>query len=292
VTPRIDLINDSATERTTRDQLVELFERHDLSPFEFTEVVRIEDGAVPHSHPVLTLSTRSPNESALLSTYLHEQLHWFSSGCASPDGEAELFRRYPDEEIGTYIHLHVCWLELDALARYMPRDEVQRFLLSKPYYQDIYRRVVDDDAALGEMYRRYGMVPTERRLDYTILVVDDIDRAVAFYQDVVGFPLQHRSGPYAQFATGATRFAVYQRDAMAETLGIDHPPAFEIGCKVRDVDAAFAELVSRGAMPAVEPTDRPWGQRTAYVRDPDGHYIELAQDLTPSVGAESLETTH
>jgi lactoylglutathione lyase len=69
---------------------------------------------------------------------------------------------------------------------------------------------------------------------------------------------------------------------MAETLGvaIDAVPRFEIGFKVDDVDASFAELVRSGALPAVEPTDRPWGQRTAYVRDPDGNLVELAQDGT------------
>jgi catechol 2,3-dioxygenase-like lactoylglutathione lyase family enzyme len=116
-------------------------------------------------------------------------------------------------------------------------------------------------------------------LDYVILVVDDIDRAVTFYTDTIGFTLSHRSGPYAQFETGTTRFALYQRDAMAQTLGVIEPPAFEIGCKVVDVDSAFAELVANGATPAVEPSDRPWGQRTAYVRDADGHHVELAQDL-------------
>lgn len=54
---------------------------------------------------------------------------------------------------------------------------------------------------------------------------------------------------------------------------------FEIGFKVDDVDVAFRELVNRGATPVVEPETRPWGQRTAYVRDPDGHLVELAQDL-------------
>jgi catechol 2,3-dioxygenase-like lactoylglutathione lyase family enzyme len=59
-------------------------------------------------------------------------------------------------------------------------------------------------------------------------------------------------------------------------------PGFEIGFKVADVDAAFAELVARGAPPVAPPTDRFWGQRTAYVRDPDGHLVELAQDLRSS----------
>jgi catechol 2,3-dioxygenase-like lactoylglutathione lyase family enzyme len=273
------LVNDSETERATREQLLGLFDKYDLTRWAYTDVVRIEDGAVPHSHPVLTLSTRSPHEMALLSTYVHEQLHWFSVNAHNPEGEAELLARYPNHEWSTYIHFHVCWLELDALATLFPRDDVKEYLLRKPYYQDIYATVVRDDDALGELFRAHGLVPTERGLDYTILIVDELDTAVAFYRDVVGFPLQHQSGPYAQFATGRTRFALYQRDAMTQTLGVDDAPRFEIGCKVADVDAAYAELVGNGATAAVPPADRAWGQRTAYVRDPEGNYVELAQDL-------------
>ena len=121
--------------------------------------------------------------------------------------------------------------------------------------------------------------------DYLILIVEDLDRALNFYVDVLGLRLGHRSGDYAQLDTGATRLALYTRSAMAKTLGmsLDPPatnaPGFEVGFKVTNVDAAFNELIARGAQPVVSPTDRFWGQRTAYVRDPDGHLIELAQDL-------------
>jgi lactoylglutathione lyase len=121
--------------------------------------------------------------------------------------------------------------------------------------------------------------------DYVVLIVEDLDRALNFYTDVLGLQLGHRSGDYAQLNTGATRLAFYTREAMAKTLGFslkppsDESPGFEIGFKVEDVDAAFLELVEKGASPAMPPTTRPWGQRTAYVRDPDGHLIELVQDL-------------
>ena len=120
--------------------------------------------------------------------------------------------------------------------------------------------------------------------DYVVLIVADLDRALHFYVDVLGLPLGHRSGPYAQLATGTTRVALYQRDAMAATLGrpliipAEDAPGFELGFKVDDVDAAFAALAAEGTPAAAPPTDRPWGQRTAYVRDPDGHLIELAED--------------
>jgi lactoylglutathione lyase len=125
--------------------------------------------------------------------------------------------------------------------------------------------------------------------DYIVLIVADLDRAVQFYAEVMGLPLGHRSGAYAQFSTGATRLALYHRDAIAQTLGIsvkppaDDAPGFELGFKVADVDAAFAEMIKRGATAVTPPTDRPWGQRTAYVRDPDGHLIEFAQDRNRSL---------
>ena len=118
-----------------------------------------------------------------------------------------------------------------------------------------------------------------------VLVVEDVDRALGFYCGLLGLPLGHRSGPYAQLETGVTRVAFYERSAMAETLGreLESPspiaPAFELGFKVDDCDVAYDELVAAGATPALAPADRPWGQRTAYVRDPDGHLVELAQDL-------------
>lgn len=127
-------------------------------------------------------------------------------------------------------------------------------------------------------------------LDYVVLVVDDLDEALAFYVGVLGFPLGHQSGPYAQLETGTTRLGLFERGAMAEALGrrLAPPPpdapAFELGCKVDDCDAAYAELVGSGAEPVTEPTDRTWGQRTAYVRDPDGHLVELAQDLGSGPG--------
>jgi lactoylglutathione lyase len=121
--------------------------------------------------------------------------------------------------------------------------------------------------------------------DYVVLIVADLDAALQFYTGVLGLEPGHRSGAFAQLRTGATRLALYERGAMAQTVGrpLRAPdpdaPGFELGFKVADCDAAFAELVARGARPAAPPTTRSWGQRTAYVSDPDGHLIELAQDL-------------
>lgn len=122
-------------------------------------------------------------------------------------------------------------------------------------------------------------------LDYVVLIVADLDRSLSFYTGILGLELQHRAEKYAQLRAGTTRLSLYERDAMQNTLGmaLEPPsslaPSFELGFKVPDCDAAYSEIVSAGAPAVVRPTTRPWGQRTAYVRDPDGNLIELAQDI-------------
>jgi len=120
--------------------------------------------------------------------------------------------------------------------------------------------------------------------DYIVIIVEDLDRSLVFYTEILGLQLKHRAEAFAQLETGATRLALFTREAMSTTLGMDlnapdeNAPGFELGFKVDDVDEAFRELREKGAAEVIAPTDRPWGQRTAYVRDPDGHLIELAQD--------------
>lgn len=120
-----------------------------------------------------------------------------------------------------------------------------------------------------------------RAADYLVLIVSDLERSLHFYAETLGLALGHRSGDYAQLDTGTTRIALYRRRAMAALLErkLSPPdpaaPAFEIGFKVDDVDAAYAELVAAGAAAVTPPRDRLWGQRTAYVADPDGYLIEL-----------------
>lgn len=48
---------------------------------------------------------------------------------------------------------------------------------------------------------------------------------------------------------------------------------------VEDVDRSFRDLGGRGVAFLGTPQDRPWGQRTVYLQDPDGHLIEIATNL-------------
>jgi lactoylglutathione lyase len=52
---------------------------------------------------------------------------------------------------------------------------------------------------------------------------------------------------------------------------------FEMFVYVVDVDATVAELRQRWGTILREPADMPWGERLAYVADPDGNPVALAE---------------
>lgn len=119
------------------------------------------------------------------------------------------------------------------------------------------------------------------RLGHVILYVSDLDASVRFYRDVVGLVHRFTDAGYAEFETGATRLALYERRRADWLTG--HPvapgPAGELVLLVDDVDATAADLRARGARVLAEPADRPWGHRTMHVADPDGFVVEFAQEI-------------
>ena len=101
---RIDIDLDHARREgdRVRDLLTALRRRHDLSRYEYTSIVRIVPGGDTFAQPVLTLGNRfAATEDELLSTYLHEQMHWYLWHLGTPERDMvapfmdELVRRYP-----------------------------------------------------------------------------------------------------------------------------------------------------------------------------------------------------
>lgn len=119
------------------------------------------------------------------------------------------------------------------------------------------------------------------RIDYVILYVSDLDRAVAFYRDVVGLPFKFSDHGYAEFATTNLKFALFATARAGALVGREPTGALasEILILVDDVDAEATRLRAAGAEILSGPQDRPWGHRTVHVAGPDGHVVEFAEDI-------------
>lgn len=111
------------------------------------------------------------------------------------------------------------------------------------------------------------------RLCEQALFTDDVDGMTSFYRAVLGCePVAAWPGG-AQFDAEGVAILIHE----ALPSGEGQPPnESHVAFEVPDVDRAAAELQDGGLTILAGPADYDWG-RSAYLRDPDGHLVELAQ---------------
>lgn len=139
------------------------------------------------------------------------------------------------------------------------------------------------------------------RLDHVNVVVSDAERSIAFYSRLLGLSVimdRMLEGPWFEAVTGVTgararciildapgggcRIELLAFDptgagplgpnALPTTLGLRH-----VAVRVDDIDACLATLADPPPIIAVPRDIVPVGKRMAYVRDPDGAIVELAE---------------
>lgn len=120
-------------------------------------------------------------------------------------------------------------------------------------------------------------------LIHTCLNVADAERSVAFYTEEIGF---EKSWSF-ETADGKTENQYVAADngvelQLSETEGendFEQGTAWDhVAVGVESVDRAFEEIDHYGVVQ--EPADQPAaGARTAFIKDPDGHVVELVEPL-------------
>ncbi len=176
---RIGLANGSEAEAIMATELWSLLRTHDVEPWIVTRKVLIDEEQIPHSHPVLTIHTRHMGEELeLLSTFVHEQLHWLEDEPWLGDFQAamtdfkELFPSVPSSTDGgardnqsTYRHLLVCDMELQALTTLVGRTAARETLSQATHYEWIYDKVLNDprirEVALRHKFNVSEGVPSQ-----------------------------------------------------------------------------------------------------------------------------------
>jgi len=128
------------------------------------------------------------------------------------------------------------------------------------------------------------------RITMLTIGVDDLERAVAFYRDGLGFPTDGIVGQ--EFEHGAVAFfdlqaglklALFPRADLARDAGIavsaSSPTEFSIGRNVdsqEEVDAIMQQANDGGARIVKPAQETFWGGYAGYFQDPDGHLWEIA----------------
>jgi lactoylglutathione lyase len=117
---------------------------------------------------------------------------------------------------------------------------------------------------------------------FPVIYAQDVERSVRFY-NALGFREHVRLPPdgevgYVGLRRGAAELAVVTVQSPQQLLGVEPGtlPRFELFIYVDDVDHQVARLRREGSAVLREPADMPWGERVAYVTDPDGNPVALA----------------
>jgi uncharacterized glyoxalase superfamily protein PhnB len=114
--------------------------------------------------------------------------------------------------------------------------------------------------------------------------VNDIERSLAFYRDVLGFAEKNRweqGGVLhgVELIAGKVSFWLGQDD-WKRGRNRAKGQGFRIYCgTTQDIDTLARQIEERGGTLAERPKDQPWGGRDFAVIDPDGFKITIASEV-------------
>lgn len=127
------------------------------------------------------------------------------------------------------------------------------------------------------------------RILHTMLRVGDLERSLAFYQQVLGMTLLRRHDyPAGRFTLAFVGFGSEADSAVLELTHNWDTSSYELGTAyghiaigVEDAAATCAEIRSRGGKVVREAGPMKGGTTViAFVEDPDGYKIELIEQRT------------
>lgn len=122
------------------------------------------------------------------------------------------------------------------------------------------------------------------------LFTDKQPQMVAFYRDIWGFKTTWNGyEPNVEMTYNDMRLIMFPRKEFEKMVSrrFDYPKGLNGTIELSfdlptfdDVDNEYVRCLQQGIQSVMPPTTEPWGQRTAYIADPDGNLIELSSFTT------------
>jgi len=118
------------------------------------------------------------------------------------------------------------------------------------------------------------------RVNYVIIFVSDMKRAVSFYRDVLGLPLKFESPGWTEFATDGATLALHSsKESNPDGDNGRESPAGRCrpGLRVPNLDEFHKKMVEK-KVPCLQEPKEVFGARIAQYADPDGLVISVGED--------------
>ncbi|WP_312305609.1 VOC family protein [Chryseobacterium sp.] len=127
------------------------------------------------------------------------------------------------------------------------------------------------------------------KFKYIILYVEDVKQSMNFYKNTFNTEIKFITPEkdYGELITGETTISFASvslassniKEGFLTSKANAKPFGIELGFVTDDVETLVAEAVKNGAVLYENIAVKPWGQKTAYIKDPDNYLIEICTEI-------------
>ncbi len=127
------------------------------------------------------------------------------------------------------------------------------------------------------------------KFKYVILYVEEVESAMDFYKNTFDAEIKFITPEkdYGELITGETTLSFASVELAASNIkkGFliskteDKPFGIELGFVTDNVEALVEKAIQNGAVLYEDITVKPWGQKTAYIKDPNNYLVEICTEI-------------
>ena len=160
--------NNRKSEREVAEIIKELLSKYNIPIF--TKKIMVESKVIPHSHPILTLNTRTRDSVELLRILVHEQFHWFAQSNPSYDEAIDCLKEHHEDNGECNVtgghpnsfweHIIVCFNTRKVLEELLSSDDLNHAYSVGYQYTKTEKLVKDNFNQIAEKLVKYNMVYT------------------------------------------------------------------------------------------------------------------------------------
>ncbi|WP_137905797.1 VOC family protein [Chryseobacterium sp. 2VB] len=127
------------------------------------------------------------------------------------------------------------------------------------------------------------------KFKYVILYVEDVELSMNFYKNTFGSEIKFITPEkdYGELLTGETSLSFASvslansniKKGFLTAKKEDKPFGMELGFTTDDVEALVEKALKNGSVLYEDIAVKPWGQKTAYIKDPSNYLVEICTEM-------------
>lgn len=119
------------------------------------------------------------------------------------------------------------------------------------------------------------MSRVEINFNHALIYVNDVERSIRFYRDLLGFQLIEGEEDYARLRSPNADSTIGLHKLSGHVTSLPAQEGIRLYFEVQDLERFCDDLASKGVEFDQMPKEMAWGWKHAYLRDPDGHELSL-----------------